>query len=321
MPLDPRLRLVLAIMDRHDDDSMTMPARRLEETIQARRLGWLVMRSAPEVAIREVMVPVDGGAIRVRLYRPAGPHHAGPLPLHVFYHGGGWCVGDLDQRDPRAAAIADGAGCVVASVDYRLAPENAYPTAVEDSYAALCWLVDHADELGVDGEVVSVGGESAGGNLAAVVALMARDRSGPTLCFQWLDVPGTDLSMSQPSIERLGVGFGLTKVAMEEFRVHYLRDADPTEPYASPLFAPDVSGLPAALITTAEFDPLRDDGIAYVKRLRGAGVPVEHHDLAGFTHPAFAFTRLLARARRHERTAIASLRRAQDPVSRAAVAR
>jgi acetyl esterase len=307
MPLDPRLRPILALGNRMSDEGATMPARRLASTLQARQLGRLVMQHGPKVAAREVMVPVDGGAIRVRLYEPAG---TGPRPLHVFFHGGGWCVGDLDQRDPRCRSIAAGAGCTVASVDYRMAPENAYPTPLEDCYAALAWLVAAADELGLDPARVSVGGESAGANLAAVVALLARDRNGPPLVLQWLDVPATDLTLSQPSIDRLGTGYGLTKADMVAYIAAYLRDGDPTDPYVSPLHADDLGGLPPALIMTAEFDPLRDDGHAYATRLREAGVEVEHHHLEGFVHPAFAFTRLLPQARQYEATAIAALQRA-----------
>src|SRR5690606_26427373 len=168
MPVHPRLRPILALQDRlGDDPDATFPAKRLAGTLQARQLGRLVMLPGPKVPTREVMVPVDGGAIRVRLYEPAGRR---PRPLDEFLHGGGWCVGDRDQRDPRCRTIAAEADGTVASVDYRLAPETAFPVPVEDCYAALCWLVEHADELGIDPARVSVGGESAGANLAAVLA-------------------------------------------------------------------------------------------------------------------------------------------------------
>jgi len=309
MPLDPRLRPILALQNRMGDDDSTFPARRLASTIQARQLGRLVMHHGPKVPTREVMVPVHGGAIRVRLYEPTDAG-VGPRPLHVFLHGGGWCVGDLDQRDPRCRTIAAGAACTVASVDYRMAPENAYPTPLEDCYAALAWLVERADELGIDAARVSVGGESAGANLAALVALLARDRNGPALVFQWLDVPATDLTMSQPSIDLLATGYGLTKADMLEYRAAYLREVDPKDPYVSPLHYDDLSELPPALIATMELDPLRDDGLAYATRLREAGVAVEHHHLDGFVHAAFAFTRLLPLARQYEQTAIDALRRA-----------
>ncbi len=309
MPIEPRLRPILALQNRlREDDDATFPAVRLESTLQARRFAGVVMRPGPKVPTREVMVPVHGGAIRVRLYEPAG---GVARPLHVFLHGGGWCVGDLDQRDPRCRTIAAEAGCVVASVDYRMAPENAYPVPLEDCYAALAWLVAHADELRIDPTRVSVGGESAGANLAALVALLARDRSGPALVFQWLDVPATDLTMQQPSIDRLATGYGLTKADMLRFRATYLRDVDPADPYASPLHCADLAGLPAALVMTAQYDPLQDDGSAYVARLREAAVEVEHHHLPGMVHASFAFTRLLPLAREYEQTAISALRRAQ----------
>ncbi len=308
MPVHPRLRPILALQARFGDDDATLPARRFTGALQGRQLGRMVLRSGPDVPTREVMVPVHGGAIRVRLYEPPAP---GPRPLHVFLHGGGWCLGDLDTRDPRCRTIAAGAGCTVASVDYRMAPENAYPVPLEDCYAALAWLVDNADELDLDPSRVSIGGESAGANLAAIVALLARDRSGPPLVFQWLDVPATDLTLTSPSIDELGTGYGLTKDGMEEFVAAYLRDVDPKDGYVSPLHADDLSGLPPALVMTAEYDPLRDEGHAYVARLREAGVPVEHHHLPGLVHASFAFTRLLPLSREYEQTAIAALRRAQ----------
>jgi acetyl esterase len=307
--LDPRLRPILALGERVGDEHRTMPARRLASTLKARQLGRLVMRAGPKVPTREVMVPVSGGAIRVRLYQPGG---AAPLPLHVFLHGGGWCIGDLDQRDPRCRTIAAGAGCIVASVDYRMAPENAYPVPRDDCYQAIGWLVEHADTLGADPDRVSVGGESAGANLAAVVCLLARDRGGPPIRFQWLDVPATDLTMSQPSVERLGSGYGLTKSDIERYVAAYLRDADPKDPYASPLHAEDLSGLPPALVMTTELDPLRDEGIAYATRLREAGNDVTHVDLAGMVHASFAFTRLLQTARTYEQKAIEKLRAAHQ---------
>lgn len=309
MTVHPRLRPILALQERFGDDpDATFPSLRLAGTLQARRLGPIVMRPGPKVPVREVMVPVDGGAIRVRLYEPEGS--PGRRPLHVFLHGGGWCQGDLDQRDPRCRVVAAEADCTVASVDYRLAPENAFPVPLEDCYAALCWLVDHAAQLGVDPARVSVGGESAGANLAAVVCLLARDRSGPALVHQWLDVPAVDLTMSMPSVDRLATGYSLTKAAMERYIDAYLRDHDPRDPLASPLFAEDLSGLPPAFVTTVEYDPLTDDGHAYADALRAAGVAVDHEHLPGLLHATFAFTRLLPVARAHEERAIAALSRA-----------
>ena len=233
--------------------------------------------------------------------------------MHLFLHGGGWCVGDLFERDPRCRVIAAGAECVVVSVDYRLAPENAFPTPPEDCYAALRWVVAEADSLGVDADRISVSGESAGGNLAAVLCLMSRDRGGPALCYQWLDVPATDLTMTQPSVTSTPPGYLLDHDAMVEYRDAYLLDAaDQTAPYASPFHAPDLTGLPPAWILTCGADPLRDDGRVYAARLREAGVAVVEEHLAGHVHPSFAFTRL-ASAAAYERRAVAALRRHLHP--------
>lgn len=308
MPLEPRVAKIVKLMntlDRRSDDA-SMAQRRSSSAAIARRGAFLVMPKGPEPAAqRDISVPVDGGQITVRLYVP---HGGRPAPLHVFLHGGGWCVGTLDERDARCRAISSGANCLVASVDYRLAPENAYPTPPEDCYAALTWLVDHADELNIDPTRVSVSGESAGANLAAVVCLMARDRSGPTICHQWLDVPAVDLTMSQPSVQSVPDGHLLDLETILEFRACYLPDADRfTEPYASPLFDQDLSGLPPAWIMSCEFDKLRDDGVVYADALRDAGVAVQSEVLAGHVHPSFAFTRLVPSAEAYERRAIAAL--------------
>ena len=287
-------------------DDLPMVDRRAQAATVARRLGFLVMPKGTDPARQhDISVPVEGGSIRVRIYRPEG---SGPFPLYVFLHGGGWCVGTVDERDPRCRAISAGAGCVVASVDYRMAPENRYPTPGEDCYAALEWLVDHAGDLEVDPARVAIGGESAGGNLAAVVCLMAKDRSGPSICHQWLDVPATDLTMAQPSIESVPDGHLLDRASMDRYLEHYLPDPDAArERYASPLLVDDLSGLPPAWIMSAEFDKLRDDGANYADALADAGVPVEYRRLDGHVHPSFAFTRLLPSAKAYEKDAIAAL--------------
>lgn len=309
MALDPRLRPIVRLgrlVDRGGGQSFV--ERRRRDADMARRGGWLVMRPGPAaVAIEHVWAPVEGGRIRVRLYRPPTP---GPHPLHVFLHGGGWCVGGLDERDPRCRTVCEAADCIVASVEYRLAPECQYPTAPEDCYAALCHLVDDAPALGIDPTRVAVGGESAGGNLAAVVCLMARDRSGPALCHQWLDVPATDCTMSQSGHREVPDGYLLDASAIDEFCDAYLPDpASAREPYCSPLLAPSLAGLPPAWVMTAEYDKLRGDGEAYVAALRQAGVGATHIRLRGHIHPSFAFTRLLPSARGYELDAIAALRR------------
>lgn len=308
MPLEPRVQRIVQLMNALDrrDDHQDMVARRASSAALAARGRWLVMASGPAMAsTRDVFAPVEGGQIRIRIYTPQG---VGPFPLHVFLHGGGWCIGTLAERDPRCREIAAGARCVVASVEYRLAPENAFPTPPEDCYAALCWLAEHSEELGVDPARIAVGGESAGANLAAVLCLQARDRSGPAICHQWLDVPATDLTMSQPSIQEVPDGHLLDLATIHEFRAAYLPDlAEATNPLASPLHAQDLSGLPPAWIMSAGYDKLRDDGIAYAEALRAAGVEVELEVLDGHVHPSFAFTRLIPSARAYEQRAIGAL--------------
>lgn len=308
MPLEPRLVPILRLGRLTDDGDPAVPmAERRERSARVSHRGAaVVMLHEPDpAAVTHVSVPVQGGRIRVRLYHP---HGSGPFPLHVFLHGGGWCVGTIDERDARCRAISAGARCVVASVDYRMAPENQYPTPPEDCYAALQWLVDHAADHRIDPGRVAIGGESAGANLAAVVCLMARDRQGPTLCHQWLDVPSTDSTCSQSGFRDVPDGYLLDRAVIDDFLEHYLPDpAMATEPYCSPLLADDLSGLPPAWIMTAEFDKLRGDGEAYAAALEQAGVPARHVRLAGHVHPSFAFTRLLPSARAYQADAIAAL--------------
>ncbi|MCB0963906.1 MAG: alpha/beta hydrolase [Acidimicrobiales bacterium] len=315
MPLERRVAAIVTVMNALDrrDPSATWPQRRASSAALARRGSWLVMPHGPSTASqRDVQVPVEGGSITVRLHVPHGP---GPHPLHVFLHGGGWCVGSLHERDPRCRQIAAGAGCVVASVDYRLAPEHPFPTPVEDGYGALTWLVDNATRHGIDPTRISVGGESAGANLAAVLCLLARDRGGPAICHQWLDVPAVDLTMSQPSIRSVPDGNLLDLETILDFREAYLGpDLDHVaDPAASPLFADDLSGLPPAWIMSCGMDKLRDDGVAYADALEAAEVPVAFQVLEGHAHPTFAFTRLVPSARRYEAEAVAALRRALHP--------
>lgn len=307
--LEPWVRRIVTAANALDRSSADRPwvRRRQDDAALARWLRGAVMPAGPTMAHEgDHEIAVAGGRIVVRVYRP----RSGRLPVHLFIHGGGFCTGGLDERDPRCRAIAAGADCVVVSVEYRLAPENAFPTAPEDCYRALEWIVDSAGELDIDASRISVGGESAGGNIAAVLCLMARDRGGPALCFQWLDVPATDLTMEQPSVAATPPGFLLDHAAMVEFRDAYLTtEAEWRTPYASPLHADDLTGLPPARILTCGADPLRDDGTAYAKALAAAGVDVVHEHLAGHVHPSFAFTRIPSAAA-YERRAIAALRAA-----------
>jgi acetyl esterase len=242
------------------------------------------------------LVPSDAGDIPVRVYTP----HAAVGEAHgvlVWYHGGGFVIGDLETADATCRALANRAGCVVVSVDYRLAPEHPAPAALDDCVAALIWTVENFELLGVDASKVAVGGDSAGGNLAALVCQRVRAEFGPDIDFQLLVYPVTDLTMSHPSIDENAEGYFLTKQAMAWFIAHYLGDGEPKDPAVSPLHADDVAGLPPALVITAELDPLRDEGEAYAARLRDAGVPTDLLRYEGQIHGFFAMAAMLDDAR------------------------
>jgi acetyl esterase len=232
-------------------------------------------------------IPVAGGEITARVFTPSAN---GTLPGLVHFHGGGFTLGTVDSffSDVRCAHISAEAGCVLVTVDYRLAPEHRFPTAFEDCYAGLAWVSAHASSLRIDPARIAVAGESAGGNLAAAVALAARDRGGPPLVFQLLEVPVTDLTSSaaeSASFSQFGQGFGLDSGIQDAMTSAYLaRASDADSPYASPLHAGDLAGLPRTHVMTAAMDILRDGGEAYARRLRDAGVDVTAHRLEGHTH-------------------------------------
>lgn len=306
MPLDPQAQAFLdqiAAMGGQPLSSMPVAQARHAMEMLA------TMRGAEEAvaAVADRTIPGPAGDIPVRVYTPAG---RAPLPLLVYFHGGGWVLGSLATHDGVARALANGAGCVVVSVDYRLAPEHRYPAAAEDCYAATRWCADHAAELGADAKRVAVAGDSAGGNLAAVVALMARDRGGPPLVFQLLTYPVTDATFETPSYRDNADGYLLTAGDMRWFWGHYLGDAPQRggEPYASPLRAANLAGLPPALIITAEFDPLRDEGEAYGHALENAGVAAKISRYDGMIHGFFGMGQMIARAQDAVREASGMLR-------------
>ncbi|HLG98298.1 MAG TPA: alpha/beta hydrolase [Bryobacteraceae bacterium] len=252
---------------------------------------------APEAvrSIENLRIPGPGGEIPVRVYTPEG---AAPRPGLVYFHGGGWVICDLDMYEVPCTAIARRSGAVVVSVDYRLAPEHKFPAAVYDCYAATQWVVANAERLGIDPTRVCVGGDSAGGNLAAVIALKSRDESGPAIALQAMVYPVTDISsFDTGSYREFSEGHQLSKPMMEWFVDRYLaRPEDARNPYASPLLAPDLRGLPPALVITAECDPLRDEGEAYAKRLQDAWVAVAMKRYAGMIHPFFSLAGVLPQA-------------------------
>jgi acetyl esterase len=258
--------------------------------------------------VEDRLIPGPTGWVLVRIYTPEG---SGPFPILVYFHGGGWVVGSLETVDASCHSLTNGAGCMVMSVDYRLAPEHKFPAAVDDCYAAIRWVAERATIIDGDPTRIAVGGESAGGTLTAAVALMARDRRAPSLVYQLLIYPVTDYAFDTASYRENGEGYFLTKDMMVWFWNHYLRsEADGQNPYASPLRAQDLRGLPPALVITAEFDPLRDEGEAYAARLREAGVPVVSTRYNGLIHGFFGIATVLDQAKKAIAEAAAGLRSA-----------
>ena len=309
MPLDPQAKALfdfLGLTQLAPVETLTpQEARaRFEALAEARRQ----MAAEPVDQIRDLKIPGPAGEIAIRVYSPKAQSLP---PALIYFHGGGWVLGDLESHDHVCRALANSASCVVLSVDYRLAPEHKFPAAVDDSYAATQWIAEHAGELGVDRSRIAVGGDSAGGNLAAVVSQIARDRGGPHIAYQLLIYPGTDMQMNLPSIDENADGPLLTKAAMLWFVNHYLNgEGDRTDPLASPLLAPNLQGLPPAMIITAECDPLRDEGEAYGLRLDEAGVPVDVQRYDGMPHGFFSFGAALDGGRRAFADATSRLRSA-----------
>jgi len=237
------------------------------------------------------------GPIPVRVYRGAGTADLGPLPVHVYYHGGGWVIGDLDSHDWICRKIANAAQCAVVSVDYRMAPEHVFPASFEDSLAAARWVADNAGALRIDPARISVGGDSAGGNLAAAVAIAARDGGGPRLRAQILVYPAVDLAMTGDYYGRFTEGLALTDDVMRWFIDLYVPDkAQRTDWRASPLLATSLTGLPAAFVLTAGFDPLCAEGEVYAARLRADGVSVTSASYPGQIHGFLSNAKMLPRA-------------------------
>ncbi len=307
MPLDPQAKLLLdqmASMGTPPLQAMSVPeARAFIDSMRA-----FTGDVEPVAHVEDLTIPGPAGAISARLYRPAA---SGPLPLLVYFHGGGWVIGGLESHDGLCRTLANAAGCAVLAIDYRLAPEHKFPAAVDDCYAAAAWAVANAATLGADPTRVAVGGDSAGGNLTAVVTQLARDRKGPPLRFQLLIYPATDAGYDTPSYHENATGYFLELEGMRWFYDHYLGgDADRADPRASPLRATDLRGLPPALVITAEFDPLRDEGEAYAARLRDADVPVTLTRYDGMIHGFFGMGPLLDQGKRAVAEAAAALRAA-----------
>jgi acetyl esterase len=249
-------------------------------------------------AVDDRTVPGPAGAVPVRVYTPVEAGAA--LPGVVYFHGGGWVIMGIETHDWICRRLAKESGAVVVSVEYRLAPEHRFPAALDDCYAAAKYVAAHASEFGVDGARVAVAGDSAGGNLSAAVALQARAAGEPALAAQVLVYPVTDAAGDTESYQQNTTGYLLEEPAMKWFWEQYMGpDGDPYDAYASVLRAADLSGLPPAIVITAEYDPLRDEGEAYGARLREAGVPVATRRYTGHIHSSTYATRLMPSARRY----------------------
>jgi acetyl esterase len=306
MALDPQARALLDLIARlgrptYDQLPVAEGRRLYRETRDA------MQPAAPDLAVvKDLTAGGPAGPIPLRVYRP---DPVATLPALIYFHGGGWVIGDLDTHDVLCRQLADQAGVAVVAVDYRLAPEHPFPAAVDDAWAATRWIAAHAAELGIDPGRLAVGGDSAGGTLSAVVTILARDHGGPALKFQLLIYPATDMKGGTASHVAFADGYLLTATLIRWFSGQYLRgDGDVRDWRASPLAAGSLAGVPPALVMTAGFDPLCDEGEAYARRLREAGVTVDYLCYGGMIHGFLPMGRMLDTANRAVSHAAASLR-------------
>ena len=307
MPLDPQVEQVLArIRDAGNPVYWQMTPAEAREW-HNRKAGLLDVAPEPMFAVDDRSVPGPASPIPIRVYTPR--HSQEPLPVLVWLHGGGHVVGSLESYDAVCRSLALQADCLVVSVAYRLAPEHKFPAGVDDSFAAVCWVGEHAAELGGDPDRIAVGGDSAGGNLAAVCAILARDAGAPGLAFQLLVYPRTAADEDLPSHHAFADGYLLTRKIIEWFHAHYrAADTDRLDFRYAPLICPDLSRLPPALVIVGEYDPLKDDGIAYAERLARAGTPAELTNYPGMVHAFFSMGGAIDAGRRAIAEAARALR-------------
>jgi acetyl esterase len=297
MTFDPDVQIILDMIrlaGRPPFETLTP-----DEARQAYTASRAVLAPEPQpvAETRDLACPGPHGDIPLRYYRPFGTEAGGVLPALVYFHGGGWLLGGLGSHDTTCRHFANAARCAVVSVDYRMAPEHKFPAAVDDSEAATRWIIAHAAALGIDPARVAVGGDSAGGNLAAVLALLARDRTLPPLAFQLLIYPATDMAMTTVSSQTITQAVPLTSKSMKWFIDHYMRGAgDITDWRASPARAADLSGTAQALVLTCTCDPLRDEGIEYARRLEREGVRVTHLHFSDQIHGFMSMGRIIRAA-------------------------
>ncbi len=312
MPLDPQAKAFLSQLAPMQESAWDMTPEQFRVSFEV----LAGMAAYPERMSSTEDRAVAGSGIPVRVYRPDTPETEAPeteasLPVVVYFHGGGWVVGSVTTHDAFCQQLSTRVPAVVVSVGYRLAPEHRFPAAVEDAVAATSWVSDHAGDLGADPRRLAVAGDSAGANLAAVVARKARDGSGTSIAYQLLLYPPTDMTMSCASHRENAVGYLLTAEMVAWFREQYLSGgANLRDPDASPLFAADLAGLPPALVVTAEFDPLRDEGEAYAARLREAGVKATLRRYDGAIHGFMLLDGIFDAARAAQDETVAALRRA-----------
>jgi acetyl esterase len=307
--LDPQMKIILDTFNAAGPMFL-----RAETAEQARAKLRALVESNPTPApaiyrVEDRHIAGADGQIAARVYTPEG---IAPMGVLAYFHGGGWVVGDLESHDHLCRDLANGAGCVVVSIDYRLAPEHVFPAGAEDCYAATRWIAENAAALGADASRIAVGGDSAGGNLAAVVSMMARDRGGPAIKFQLLLYPVTDCALDTPSQKEFADdGYALSRADMEWFWKNYLDPgAEKNNPYACPLRAKNLKGLPPALVLTASHDPLRDEGERFAERLIAAGVNVTCTRYEGVTHAFVSFADALDKGKEALSQAAGALRAA-----------
>lgn len=307
MALDPQARAILDQMAALGDQPINEQS--VSEARQ-RAAAMAAMQDAPEpvAAVEDRKLAGPGGDLPIRIYVPFGK---GPFPVVMYFHGGGWVIGGIESSDGLCRMLANASGCIVVSVDYRLAPEHRFPAAVYDAYAATLWVAENASSFGGDPSRIAVSGDSAGGNLAAVIAQIARDQGSPAMQFQLLIYPVTDGACNTPSYSENADGYFLTRDSMQWFWNHYvLNESDRVHPSASPLRASNFANLPPALVITAEYDPLRDEGERYAERLRAAGTPVELTRYDGMIHGFFTMSGVIDQGKAAIQQAANALRNA-----------
>jgi acetyl esterase len=305
--LDPQARALLDLMIERG-----VPPTHTLAPAEARRF-YLERRffSQPDPAEVAVVRDLAAAELPLRLYRPLGAHADAVLPVLVFFHGGGWVIGDRDTHDSLCRQLCNASGCAIVSVHYRMGPEHRFPAAVDDCVAATRWVREQAEALQLDAACLAVGGDSAGGNLAAVVCLALREADQPLPAFQLLIYPATDMRMVAPSHQTNGEGYLLTRDTMQYFRAHYIPDpARWSDWRASPLLAPDLCGLPPALVLTAGYDPLRDEGRQYADALSAAGCATQYVCFERQIHGFMPMGRVIDEANTAVDLCAAALRRA-----------